>query len=112
MASNQQENRKLRLSLPSKGRMSELTVAFLKECGFTIHKPNPRQYQASIREIPMLDIFFQRPTDIVTSVRDGSMDFGISGLDIIGEFKGPDNHILTLHDEFGFGACNLHLAVP
>ena len=40
------------------------------------------------------------------------MDFGISRLDIIGEFKGPDNHILTLHDEFGFGECNLQLAVP
>ncbi|NSW51209.1 MAG: ATP phosphoribosyltransferase [Anaerolineae bacterium] len=104
--------RNVRLSLPSKGVLSESAVAFLQECGLTIHKPNPRQYQATIREIPGLDIFFQRPIDIVNAVRDGSMDFGISGLDVIEEFKGDENQVLILHDALGFGGCRLQLAVP
>jgi ATP phosphoribosyltransferase len=105
-------NRNLRLSLPSKGVLSEAAIAFLQECGLTIQKPNPRQYQATMKEIPGLDIFFQRPIDIVNSVRDGSMDFGISGLDVIEEFKGDQDQVLTLHDALGFGGCRLQMAVP
>lgn len=105
-------NRNLRLSLPSKGILCDQTTEFLHHCGLTIHKPNPRQYQATLREIPGLEVFYQRPIDIVNSVRDGSMDFGISGLDVIEEFKGDQSQVLTLHDALGYGGCRLQLAVP
>ncbi|MBN2046718.1 MAG: ATP phosphoribosyltransferase [Anaerolineaceae bacterium] len=104
--------RNIRLSLPSKGRMGEATMEFLQECGMRINKPNPRQYQATIREIPGLTVLFQRPADIVTSVKNGSVDFGISGLDIIEEARTDSNEILVLHDGLGFGSCALRLAVP
>src|SRR5687767_14750449 len=66
----------LRLSIPSKGRLAEETVEFLQSCGIDIYKPNPRQYEATIPSIPGLTVLFQRPTDIVISVRNGSVDFG------------------------------------
>lgn len=102
----------VRLSLASKGRLSEDSMAFLQACGLSIDKPNPRQYQASIRNLDELMILFQRPGDIVASVRDGSVDFGISGLDVIAEHQGNNGDILILHDALGFGQCNLALAVP
>jgi ATP phosphoribosyltransferase len=75
-------------------------------------KPNPRQYQAVIPAVPSLTVLFQRPGDIVVGVRQGSLDFGISGTDVIGERKGDNDDILVLHDALGFGQCSLVLAVP
>jgi ATP phosphoribosyltransferase len=57
-------------------------------------------------------VIFQRPGDIVVSVRQGSLDFGITGLDVIEERRGPNRDILILHDSLGFGYCSLSLAVP
>ncbi|MGE5375052.1 MAG: ATP phosphoribosyltransferase [Bacteroidota bacterium] len=102
----------IRLSLPSKGRLETDTLEFLSASGLKVFKPNPRQYQATIPALPELSVIFQRPSDIVVSVRQGSMDLGISGLDVIEEKRGENGDILILHDSLGFGHCSLMLAVP
>ncbi len=102
----------LRLSIPSKGRLAEETLEFLKACGIDIYKPNPRQYEASIPSIPGLTVLFQRPTDIVISIRNGSVDFGITGLDVLEEHRGDNGEIMLLHEALGYGKCALALAVP
>ena len=102
----------LRLSIPSKGRLAEETIEFLRACGIEIYKPNPRQYEATIPSIPGLTVLFQRPTDIVISIRNGSVDFGVTGLDVLEEFRGDNGEIMVLHDELGYGKCSLALAVP
>jgi ATP phosphoribosyltransferase len=105
-------NSSVRLSLPSKGRLAEASLEFLESCGLRIDKPNPRQYEARIPSLPDLTVLFQRPGDIVVSVRDGSVDFGITGIDVIEERKGDNGEVLILHDALGFGHCALTLAVP
>ena len=105
-------SRPIRLSIPSKGRLAEETLEFLKTCGIDIYKPNPRQYEATIPSIPGLTVLFQRPTDIVISVRNGSVDFGITGLDVLEEHRGENGDILVLHEALGYGKCSLALAVP
>lgn len=102
----------IRLSLPSKGRLAEDAVAFLAACGLRVYRPNPRQYAASIPELPGVTVLLQRPTDIVVSVRDGSVDFGITGLDVTQEYGGDDDEVLVLHEALGFGSCRLAVAVP
>ena len=104
--------RAIRISLPSKGRLAEDALEFLSACGLKVYKPNPRQYEASIPALPELHVLFQRPADIVVSVRDGSVDFGITGIDVIEERKGENGSVLMLHDALGFGGCALNLAVP
>ena len=95
----------IRLSLPSKGRLEGDVLDFLAASGLRVFKPNPRQYQAEVPAIPELGVIFQRPGDIVVSVRQGSVDFGITGMDVIEEKRGVDGDILILHDELGFGFC-------
>lgn len=112
MLSEIEQTNPVRLSLPSKGRLAEDCIDFLAACGLKIYKPNPRQYEATIPDMPGLLILFQRPVDIVVSVRDGSVDFGITGLDVIEERKGEDDSLLILHEALGFGGCALRLAVP
>ncbi len=102
----------VRLSLPSKGRLAEAAWEFLAACGLAIDKPNPRQYAARIPALPGLTVLFQRPGDIVVSVRDGSVDFGLTGMDVTAEYGGTQNEILVLHDALGFGGCRLAVAVP
>jgi ATP phosphoribosyltransferase len=57
-------------------------------------------------------VLFQRPGDIVVSVRDGSVDFGITGMDLVAEYRADERAVLVLHDALGFGRCALTLAVP
>ena len=102
----------IRLSLPSKGRLSERAIDFLAACGFDIYKPNPRQYAASIPTLPGVTVLFQRVGDIVVGVRDGTVDFGITGMDVTAEHRGTGDEILILHDRLGFGSCHLAIAVP
>ncbi len=104
--------RRPRLALPSSGRLEPLALEFLHQAGLPIHKPNPRQYQATLPALPELDVLFQRAGDIVISVRQGSVDFGITGLDTVEEKRGENGEVLVLHDNLGFGQCALTLAIP
>jgi ATP phosphoribosyltransferase len=102
----------IRLALPSKGRLKDEALGFLKACGLGVYMPNPRQYQAIIPAVPAIKVIFQRPGDIVSGVLQGSLDFGIAGLDMVAEKQEEGNAILVLHDALGFGHCYLGLAVP
>ena len=112
------ERSDIRLALPSKGILQSGALEFLEACGLKVYRPNPRQYAATLPALPDVTVMFQRPGDIVVSVRQGSVDFGITGLDVLAE-KGSDiggdsgqSAILTLHEALGFGPCSLNLAVP
>ncbi len=101
-----------RISLPSKGRLAEDSLAFLGACGLSVYKPNPRQYEAVIPALPELCVLFQRPGDIVVSVQEGSVDFGITGLDVVEERKNGNGDMVVLHEALNFGNCSLNLAIP
>ena len=102
----------IRLSLPSKGRLGEAALELLADCGLRVKKASPRRYAARIPALPSLAVLFQRPGDIVVGVRDGSVDFGITGMDLVAERRGENGQVLVLHDALGFGRCRLSLAVP
>lgn len=101
-----------RISLPSKGRLAEESLAFLDSCGLRVYKPNPRQYEAILPDLADLKVLFQRPADIVASVADGSVDFGITGYDMVLEKTPQPSPLLIIHDDLQFGQCSLCLAVP
>ena len=102
----------IRLALPSKGRLAADALAFLDEAGLRVYKPNPRQYEAAIPALSGLTVLFQRAGDIAVSVRDGSVDFGITGWDAVSERRGDNGDLLPLHRELGFGHCSLNVIVP
>jgi len=105
-------NRNIRIALPSKGLLADGSKQLLADVGLPVYNPNPRQYIAWIPHLPGVEVIFQRPSDIVISVRDGSVDFGITGSDIYLEKKDSNGKILYLHDQLGFGKCTLNVIVP
>lgn len=104
----------IRLAIPSKGVLQQSSLDFLKSCGMKVHRPNPRQYAAAIPTMPGVTVIFQRPGDIVVGVKQGSLDFGVTGFDMVAEKAHGHigSRVMILHNALGFGACTLNLAVP
>ncbi len=100
----------LTLALPSKGAIAEPTINFLRDCGLRVEKPNQRQYTGLIPAIPSLSVLFQRVTDVLYKVADGTAQIGITGLDVVKE--NPHNNVVVVHSALGFGQCSLVVAVP
>ncbi|KAK4491258.1 hypothetical protein RD792_001994 [Penstemon davidsonii] len=122
------ERTEVRLGLPSKGRMATDTLDLLKDCQLSVRQVNPRQYVAEIPQISNLEVWFQRPKDVVRKLVSGDLDLGIVGLDIVQEYgqagfffirssslqflwQGDDDLILV-HDALDYGDCRLSIAIP
>ena len=101
----------LRLAIPSKG-MEEDTLSFLQACGLPVDRSNPRQYRAHIGSIANVEVTFQRAGDIFAKVDEGSVDLGITGYDVVAEYRHEDDRVVVVLPELGYGRCALVLAVP
>jgi ATP phosphoribosyltransferase len=100
------------IALPSKGAIAEPTLDFLKSCDLKVSQTNPRQYTATVPALPYLDVLFQRVNDVVYKVLDGTVDLGITGLDVVHEIAGGFDEVIVLHENLHYGGCQLVLAVP
>jgi len=103
---------KIRLGLPSKGRLQQDALNLLQACDLKVSQRNPRQYIARIEALPQVEVWFQRPADIVRHVRNGDVELGIAGYDTVAEYRGAGDEILLIHDALGFGHCTLEVVVP
>lgn len=101
----------IRLALPSKGRLQPSTLEFLGRCGFEVKQSTTRGYLGTIPALPAVKVLFQRPTDIIVSVANGGVDFGITGYDVIANAD-VDAQVRVLHDALGYGKCKVVVAVP
>ncbi|MDX2160577.1 MAG: ATP phosphoribosyltransferase [bacterium] len=103
------ENR-VTLALPSKGAIAEPTLSFLSDCGLRVDKPNPRQYTGNVPALHGVNVLFQRVTDVVYKVADGTAQLGITGLDVVHEH--PHDDLIVIHPTLRYGYCKLLVAVP
>ncbi|XP_051146513.1 ATP phosphoribosyltransferase 2, chloroplastic-like [Andrographis paniculata] len=106
------ERNEVRLGLPSKGRMATDTLDLLKDCQLAVRQVNPRQYVAEIPQLSNLEVWFQRPKDIVRKLVSGDLDLGIVGLDTVMEYGQGDEDLILVHDSLDYGECHLSLAIP
>lgn len=97
---------RLRLAVPNKGRLVEPTLALLRDAGL-VFESQERSLVARVENYD-LDILFVRTNDIVEFVGDGVADLGITGVDLLAE-TGVD---LPKIRDLGFGRCRLAAAVP
>lgn len=106
------DRKEIRLGLPSKGRMSADTLELLKNCQLSVKQVNPRQYVAEIPQLSNLEVWFQRPKDIVRKLLSGDLDLGIVGLDTLSEYGQSSEDLITVHEALEYGDCRLSLAIP
>lgn len=109
---NETTRRAVRLALPSKGALARPTLSFLAACGLKVHRPNERQYIASVPAAPQVTVLFQRAADIFNKVAEGSADFGITGYDVVSEQGLKHSNVILVWEKLGYGGCELVFAVP
>ena len=74
------------IGLPSKGRLKDKSVAFFDNKGFKIlQNIKERNYFASIENKPGIKIIYLHAKEIIQRLGDGTLDLGISGLDLLNE---------------------------
>jgi ATP phosphoribosyltransferase len=105
-------NSELRLGVPSKGRIEEATLRFLETAGLPVSRPNPRQYLGRLGGVPGVTAVFQRAADIVAKVDESSLDVGITGYDIVREYRYDDDHLVVLMEDLGYSRAEIVVAAP
>ena len=95
----------LRIAIPNKGQLADPTQKLLREAGY-LRSHHPRDLVVSDPENDV-EFFFLRPRDVATYVGAGTLDFGITGKDLLLDSKSTAASIMDL----GFGQSSFRLAV-
>ena len=74
---------RLRIGLPSKGRLAEQAEELLKQAGLSFRR-QPRSLFALVGEMPV-EVTFLRTEDIPVLCAEGAIDMGITGSDLVAE---------------------------
>jgi ATP phosphoribosyltransferase len=98
---------KIKIAVPSKGRISEPSINILEKAGLgLIDKNNRKLISKTFNED--IEVMFARASDIPEFVNDGVADMGITGVDLIQENEADVEELLDLR----FGQTKLVLAAP
>ena len=101
------------IGLPSKGRLKDKAISFFEEKGFKILQSNKeRNYFATIENKPNLKIIYLHAKEIIQRMGDGTLDLGISGLDLLNESEKNLQNKISIKQKLNFGNANLVIAVP
>jgi ATP phosphoribosyltransferase len=98
-------SRLLRIGLPSKGRLAEISAHLLNEAGLSFRRTD-RSLFARCRDMPV-EVTFLRTDDIPVLCAEGAIDLGVTGADLVAESRAALVHRLDL----GIGSCRLALCV-
>jgi ATP phosphoribosyltransferase len=96
----------LRIGVPSKGRLSEISSDLLTEAGLSFRRQE-RSLFARVRDMP-IDVTFLRTDDIPVLCAEGAIDLGITGSDLVAE----SGAAVTTRLKLGVGNCRLALCIP
>ena len=98
---------KIKIAIPSKGRISEPSINILEKAGLgLIDKNNRKLISKTFNE--NIEVMFARASDIPEFINDGVADIGITGVDLIKESESDVSELLDLR----FGQTKLVLAAP
>ena len=101
------------IGLPSKGRLMESSINFFKKNNL---KPTStggeRNYFAQIENLPNSKIIFLHAKEIIQRLGDGTIDIGISGLDLLKESSLNLQKKIEIKKKLDFGIANVVIAIP
>ncbi len=101
------------IGLPSKGRLKDKAVNFFDERNLKVlQSDKERNYFASIKNKPNIKIIYLHAKEIIQRLGDGTLDIGISGLDLLNESEKNLQDKISMKKKLDFGEANLVVAVP
>ena len=103
----------LTLAIPSKGRLMEATAKLLAGAGLTIARWGAeRAYRGRLNGIAGVEVAFLSASEIAQNLRDGKIDLGVTGEDLLREKISPDDPSTEVLARLGFGPADVVVAVP
>lgn len=103
----------LTLAIPSKGRLMEKASELLSKTGFTIERLGAeRRYRGQLMGLDCVEVAYLSAAEIAQNVKDGKIDLGITGEDLLREKIVPEETAVEVLLHLGFGPANVVVAVP
>ena len=96
----------LRVAIPNKGILSETAVTMLKEAGYATRRDSKELHVIDAEND--IEFFYLRPRDIATYVGSGSLDVGLTGLDLLLDSRSPAQTV----EDLRFGDSTFRFAGP
>jgi ATP phosphoribosyltransferase len=101
------------IAIPSKGRLMETAAELLAKAGFTIERLGAdRGYRGVLKGIENVEVAFLSASEIAQNLRDGKIDLGVTGEDLLREKIPPDDKASDVLVRLGFGPADVVVAVP
>ena len=101
------------IGLPSKGRLKEDSISFFKKNNLQpTSNGGERNYFAQIENLPNLKIIYLHAKEIVQRLGDGTIDVGISGLDLLQESSINLIKKIEIKKKLDFGVADVVVAIP
>lgn len=101
------------IALPSKGRMKEDASAIFERAGLPIVAVgNERSYRGRIEGHDDIEIAFLSASEIAREIGAGTVDFGVTGEDLIREGLIDADAKMEIAARLGFGHADVVVAVP
>ena len=101
------------IGLPSKGRLKDKAISFFENTGLRISlSEKERNYFGTIEDKSYVKIIFLHAKEIIQRLGDGTLDIGISGLDLLNESNNNLRDKIIIKRKLDFGNANLVVAVP
>lgn len=101
------------IALPSKGRMKEDTSAIFERAGLPIVAVgNERSYRGKVEGHDDIEIAFLSASEIAREIGAGTVDFGVTGEDLIREGLIDADGKMEIAARLGFGHADVVVAVP
>lgn len=96
----------LRVAIPNKGILSDTAITMLREAGYATRR-DPKELHI-IDSDNNIEFFYLRPRDIATYVGSGSLDVGLTGLDLLLDSRSPAETV----EDLRFGESTFRFAGP
>jgi ATP phosphoribosyltransferase len=96
----------LRVAIPNKGILSETAITMLREAGYATRRDPKELHVIDVEN--NIEFFYLRPRDIATYVGSGSLDVGLTGLDLLLDSRSPAQTV----EDLRFGESTFRFAGP
>ena len=101
------------IGIPSKGRLMEATAEAFAKAGFAIDRSgSERGYRGKLVGLENVSVAFLSAAEIAAHLRDGKIDAGVTGEDLLRDTIAPTDESVTVAVRLGFGPARVVVAVP
>jgi ATP phosphoribosyltransferase len=103
----------LTIAIPSKGRLMEQANELFERAGLKIERfGTDRGYRGRLVGVENIEVAFLSASEIAAQLRDGKIDAGITGEDLLRETIASGNDVADVALRLNFGPADVVVAVP